>query len=284
MPKIWIPTLLLALALASSAQSQLFSRRSARVLTDAWASPEFVERRETPDGPARMTYHFYQGNFHGGSVADGSLKRVTLQDIAETLANDMAEQNFYPAESTLEGDLLIVLHWGVTEVEIELDELFPDSGESGESTVDEDGFETEAGDTASDLSTLRRSSVAENARLTGIQKALSKKGLLPSEREEIRSLLDEERYFIILMAYDWQILQKEKRNELLWSCRFSLPAIGTNFEDAVPSLSRAAMRHIGTNLDDLAKTKTHLGWGKTKVGELEVIESLSDDEVRNEKK
>lgn len=275
----------LAVALASicsSLDAQFLFRKQARVLTSAWASPEFEERRQTPDGPARLTYHFYQGNFHGGLANDKSLEKLSLQDIVQTLSRDMADQNYYPAESPREGDMLIVVHWGVTAVEEDWDELFPDDGGSSETEFDENGIETGTVDgEVSELSTVGRSSVARNAMLTGIDKGLRKRGMLPSDREDLRSLLDEERYFVILMAYDWQQLLNDKTHELLWSCRFSLPSPGTNFVNAVPSLSRAAAPLMGTNLEDLAKTKTQLGWGKGTVGELEVIGEVDEEELES---
>lgn len=268
------------IALAANTNAQFLFRKQARVLTDAWASPTFLERRNTPDGLAPMTYHFYQGNFHGGAISDKSLQSLSLQEIADTLAADMTQQNFHPAESPQEGDLIVVVHWGVTEVKEKWDELFPDTGDDSEGETDEDGVPIDTSPESSDLATTRRPSVAKNAQLTGIQKALRKKGLTPSDRQDLRALLEEERYFIILMAYDWQLMQKENKPELQWSCRFSLPSPGTNFIDAVPALSRAAGPLIGTNIEDLAKTKTQLGWGKGSVGELEVVEEIDEEELK----
>lgn len=283
-----IRTLLLcSLAVATAGatlNAQLMFRKQARVLTAAWASPEFEERRQTPDGPARMTYHFYEGKFHGGYTRDKSLANMSLQDIADTLARDMAEQNFHPADSVRGGDMVIVVHWGVTAVEESWADMFPDSDSDSETEFDEEGFEVATVDAEpSDIALTAEPSVASNAQLTGINKALNKKGLLPSEREEIKSLLQEERYFIVLMAYDWQKMIAGEERELLWTCRFSLPSPGTNFNSAVPSLSRAAAPMMGTNLEDLAKTKTQLGWGKGTVGDLEVIKELSEDELEEAK-
>lgn len=281
------PLLLLSLACASltaTLDAQLLFRKQARVLTAAWASPEFEERRQTPDGPARMTYHFYEGKFHGGYTSDKSLDSVSLQEIAETLAGDMAQQNFFPAEDVRAGDMVIVVHWGVTAVEQSWAEMFPDADSDSETEFDAEGVEVDTIDAEpSDIALSAEPSVASNAQLTGINKALNKRGLMDSERQELRELLQEERYFIVLMAYDWQKILKGEERELLWTCRFSLPSPGTNFINAVPSLSRAAAPLMGTNLEDLAKTKTQLGWGKGTVGELEVIEELTEEELERVK-
>jgi hypothetical protein len=89
--------------------------------------------------------------------------------------------------------------------------------------------------------------------------------------------LEGERYFIVLMAYDWQKMRLEKEFDLVWSTRFSLDAIGTNFRDAHFALRRGAANYIGTNLDgDLGKTKTHLGTGDVELGDLEVVETVKE--------
>lgn len=90
-------------------------------------------------------------------------------------------------------------------------------------------------------------------------------------------MLEDERYFIVLMAYDWPKLRQEKEYELIWSTRFSLDAIGTNFRDAHLALSRGAANYFGTNLDgELGKTKTHLGEGKVELGDVQVVDTVEE--------
>lgn len=286
MKKTWMVSLLLAFTFSTTVHSQLFSRKNARVITNAWASPEFVERRMASDeGPIPMSYHFFQGEFHGGYIKDKSLEQFPLQEIVETLANDMEAQNFFPADAQGEGDLLIAIHWGTTAVEEDLSELFPedtsggDSGFEGDSSIDGDSGYDNSPNAGSAIFGLNMGSVRRNAVLTGIDKALYDDSITPWEERDLRELLKEERYFIILVAYDWQKILKEKEKDVLFITRFSLPSIGTNFAKAVPSLSRAAIPHIGTNLDDLDKTKTQLGWGKATVGELEVIGEIDAEEL-----
>ncbi len=234
------------------------------------------------DGPIPLSYHFAQGKFYGGNIRDKSLENMSLQDIAETLAKDMEEQNFFPASSTAEGDLLIVVHWGTTELEDDWDELLGEDGseetldENGESTLPSDDFDSNLGSELNYESQLSKR--RENAILTGIDKGLDN-SVMPSDYYEYSSMLEEERYFMVLIGFDWQALLKEKVKEVQFVTRFSLRSPGTNFEDAIPSLSRAAIPHLGTNLDDLAKTKTQLGWGKGSVGEIEVVKEIDAEEL-----
>lgn len=64
---------------------------------------------------------------------------------------------------------------------------------------------------------------------------------------------------------------------MIWSTRFSLDAIGTNFRDAHLALSRGAANYFGTNLDgELGKTKTHLGEGKVELGDVQVVDTVEE--------
>jgi hypothetical protein len=93
--------------------------------------------------------------------------------------------------------------------------------------------------------------------------------------------MQDERYFIILMAYDYEKLRSENERELLWTTRFSVPSIGTNFEDAYPALARAASAYYGTSLEKYAKTSTHFGTGTVEIGTLETV-GVEEDASANQ--
>ena len=41
-------------------------------------------------------------------------------------------------------------------------------------------------------------------------------------REDLVSEIEVDRYFVVLLAYDFQVLWKEKKHKLLWETRFSI--------------------------------------------------------------
>ena len=268
----------------------LQAKKNARVLVDSYARSEYVESKVIDGEAQRETYHFFKGRHFGGNIRDKSLDDVPFEDVAQSLAKEMRARNYYPEQDPIKGDFLIVVHWGVTGIEESFDELFLNEpggfgGADGGTVVD-----TSTGETMSDFSQDYSNdyqsydsagpsrSDKDNAALIGFDRALRRKGLMPQDEYELRSMLKDERYFIVLMAYDWQKLRTEKEYELVWSTRFSLDAIGTNFREAHFALSRGAANYIGTNLDGkLGKTKTHLGTGDVNVGDLEVVEALSEE-------
>ncbi|MFL3656904.1 MAG: hypothetical protein ACJ07L_02450 [Opitutales bacterium] len=130
-------------------------------------------------------------------------------------------------------------------------------------------------------STSSRRSDKDNASLIGFDRALGRKELTSQDAYEFESMLRDERYCIVLMAYDWQKMRLENKFDLVWSTRFSLDTIGTNFRDAHYALSRGAANHIVTNLDgDLGKTKTHLGTGDVELGDIEVVATVKESEEK----
>lgn len=267
----------------------VLAKKNARVLVDSYAKSDY-EKEKVVDGEARYeTYHFFKGRHFGGNIRDTSLRDVPFEEVVQTLANEMRTRNYYPERVAEQGDFLIVVHWGVTGIEEPLDELFlNEPGDAGVGSADvmldssSDGGSQDFSDDFQSFDSGGPSRADKNnASLIGFDRALNRRGLMPQDEYELRDMLKDERYFIVLMAYDWQKLRTEKEYELVWSTRFSLDAIGTNFREAHFALSRGAANYIGTNLDgDLGKTKTHLGPGDIEFGTIEVIETVEDTSSR----
>lgn len=285
-----------------------FAAKTARVFIDSEASTTYNEIKEADDGSKYETYVFIKGNFYEGDFADKSLRTASFEEVAATLAENMKQRNYYPSSSPSEGDLLIVVHYGTTSVEQDLEELFlldstdpyaqEESGiggfYSGGSEDEVSAFSEVYSDDFVDLADLndfsadntsQHQDTMRNNRL-GISKALNRKNINKTEEFDLRVEMQDERYFIILMAYDYQKLRSVNERELLWTTRFSVPAIGTNFEDAYPALARAASAYYGTSLEKYAKTSTHFGTGSVDIGTLETVgveEDISGNDPSSEK-
>ncbi len=257
-----------------------FAAKTARVFIDSEASINYNDVKEADEGAKYETYVFIKGNFYDGDFADKSLRTASFEEIAATLAENMKQRNYYPSTNPGEGDLLIVVHYGTTSVEQDLEELFLlDSTDPYAMQEGEDGFAEVYSDDYVDLADLndfgannaaQHRDTMRNNRL-GISKALNRKNITEAEEFDLRVEMQDERYFIILMAYDYRKLRTTKERELLWTTRFSVPAIGTNFEDAYPALARAASAYYGTSLEKYAKTSTHFGTGTVEIGTLETV-------------
>lgn len=271
---------LLALLLGGldSANAGIFSGgKSTRVFVDSLATEKYQNR---PNKGEPETCHFYKGRYFGGYINDKSLERVSFEEIVTVLVKEMKAKNYYAESDPTKGDLFIVVHWGITAVEEDFEELFGEDTLLDNSDSDfDDTDDLSDRDDSSDFGPTRSAPSQRNsAAILGYNRALRSKGLTAQQEYELRMELEEERYFIILMAYDHQKLLKDKTLDLLWTTRFSLRGIGTNFEDAYHALSRGAAPFYGENLKDLTRVRTHLGQGDIELGELEVLEIDADTE------
>jgi len=267
--------------------SELAGRKQADVAVDSMAQEAYQLRKDSEEGPLREEYILMKGRFFGGGVRDKSLKEVSIDELSNTLAKELVKRNYYPAKNSEENDLLIVVHWGVTNGVEELDEL---TGETDLGGGESDGEEYSDISPEDELQNERfkqgwgTQGVNANAGILGFDSELSKRGLTQQDEYELKSALKSERYFIILMAYDWKMIRNKEKSPLLWSTRFSIDSIGTNFHAAYPALFRAASDHFGTNLDGLSQSKTHFGTGNSSMGELEVVETYDSSDTASDSK
>lgn len=254
-------------------------RGTARVLVDSWAREDYVASKETEGGEARYeTYHILKGEHYGGNIRDKSLREVEFAEVAIALAQEMRARNYYPATVQDQGDFLIVVHWGVTMAEDPLEDAFEDPDSFVEQDVFDDQDDLRFDDELEeDDYVFADQRMKMNAELTGFNRFISGQKVSQHTEWEFKDMLREERYFMILMAYDWQKLRTEKERVLMWSTRFSLRANSTNFKDAHFALSRGASRFFGTNLEGApGRARVNLGPGEIDIGELEVVETAED--------
>jgi len=272
--RILAPLLVGFASLADSSYGQI---KKARVLVDSYADKGYLEDKETDDGLRPETYHFVEGKFVGGYIRDKSLREVPFMEIAENLAVELRKRNYFPARSEDEGDLLIVVNRGVTQIQADFEDLFPadDEEDSLDSEGDEESTDETPGAYLDESGYTYREQ--DNAKLIGFDRALRRRDLGIQESMELQEMLKEERYFLILSAFDLKTLRKTGEKRLVWSTRFSMDAVKVGFDDAHFALSRAASGYFGTNLDgDLGKVNTFAGPGEVTKGELRVVETLEE--------
>ena len=277
---IFAGAMALAFALFGVTENASAAKGEARVLVDAFAQNDYIKEKEGDDGARLETYHLMEGKRFGGLLKDKSIGEVPFMEVAKGLAVQMKKRNFYPARSPKEGDFMIVVHRGVTRIEADWDELFPADDSEDEAAL---GGEEEEGDELTDPEDYLREegytyTEGQNAAMIGFDRALQRPGLMVQEEMELQEMLREERYFLVLLAYDWQKLRTTGEKDLVWSTRFSMDAVRVNFDDAHLALSRAASNYFGTNLDGkLGKVKTFVGPGEVTTGDLEVVETVQEE-------
>lgn len=273
------------------------AERADSVAVAAGADKDYVRQKFGDHGanPKAETYVFAQGSRFGGLLRDASIEHAQFTDIARVLAPDLAIQRYYPSQDARSADLLIVVHWGITYIEedashgqLDLDRLQADLA-SRNQVISKYGF-ADPGSVDTDLEfTHEKSAQASdwpeyNAQLLGYTSEYMKEeyrsvatasGMTELDRRLREDLMEDERYFVILMAYDLSSVKagaKGTRPKLLWSDHFSMRAVGHNFTTALPAMSRVAANYFGRDVDGLLLDAQRIPEGIVKMGEPKPVE------------
>lgn len=246
------------------------------VVVRSVVTSEYLEKRMTDEKRQPQSYVFMTGRYFAGTTHDNSLDKTSFRTIAERLAPDLRQQDFYPAESLAKADLLLIVHWGVTygnnrdsvTISTSMENLF-NLGIESEGAQREWDAAAAAGDFVASalaqgkLAALHdesRSNIQEialnqsaktedNATLLGLGVELQKPNTNPFGDERMKALYEmtlEERYFVIVMAYDVPALVSSKKLKRVWTLRASISTAGINFHQALDRMGNIASRYFGT--------------------------------------
>ncbi|HEX2861393.1 MAG TPA: hypothetical protein VHN79_07120 [Lacunisphaera sp.] len=255
------------------------------VVISSTAGPDYVRPLDANGRPMPETYIFTEGKYMGGSTADASERKVTFTDITQLLAVSLSKQNYIPTRDTASAKILIRIFWGTTLVYEDPErERNIEAINSALSTMQQqaaDGGLVDPGPmrAAQAAQELQANSVegalARNAALLGYKRSLDKESqrmMASVEEQTMRMELAEDRYFVVLMAYDYQFMLKEKKPKLLWVTRLSMRGPGNNFLEAFPALTLAGAQVYGQNLTDMKRIKvSQLPSGNVKMGDIQVL-------------
>ncbi len=248
----------------------------------ASAEPSYIARRTGADAPESESYVIIRGQQNVG--ADNGLMKVPFSTIVETLSSDLLLRNFVPAENIESADLAIAVHWGMTResengaVALQYD---PDAVRQASEAVAE-AKQRESSDSTGITRALGAAAAAEarlnnelslaaslyrknervsysNAELLGFKPFMNRDDNIG---ETLRTMAEEERYFVILVAYDARAL-RDKKKVALWVTRMSLRASGVNFPIALDRMSSVGAffhgtRQPGVILQDSPKKRPEL--------------------------
>ena len=227
-----------------------------------------------------QTYHVLEGKYFGGNTDDKSMDGVTFTDIAQNMAANLRRQKFFTETDPEKGDLLIMVHYGVTDYEADYMELM------GIDSLDDLGFGSESDSEELDEFEAADAFLADfagmQAFIEGSEMSLLFKSKLLGMEEmfddrasdqdvyEFRDMVSEERYFIILIAFDLPAYRKGEK-KALWTTRYSIRAIGQPFDVAIGELNYVAGNFFGKNLKGL-NSRRATDDSEVKIGEIEVLE------------
>jgi hypothetical protein len=261
------------------------------VAIEAGADGAYVQRK-FGDGHSHVQsehYVFGKGTFFGGGLRDSSVEQEQFLSVARTLEPALERQHYYPAKGSAEADQLIVVHWGITGVaedasngQMDVERTSQDVASFNRS-VAKSGI-SDAGaiyadvDTAEAKGSPSNGDMEFNAKLVGFSSALneaeyrsvaSATGMTDLDHE-LRADLADERYFVILMAYDMNSLRHRAagtKPKLLWKTHMSIRAIGRNFQTALPQMSSVASAYFGHSSQGLVLDAAGVPAGRVDIGQ-----------------
>ncbi len=245
---------------------------------------------------APESYAFGKGGVWPGATRDASIDKLDFMDVAHTIAGPLSIQNYVSSEDFGSTSLLIMVYWGTTTgTEGASDSAAyqnlqdhqapnpppvtppPTAQEIRASAAPRGGGLTEAllktsqpDNTSGAMATVaaaemqREEADMRTAQLLGYDSALA--GAVGPEftafklrRDALIAEIEESRYFVVLMAYDFQVLLKQKKHRLLWETRFSIRQRHHALDEDLEAMAQYASRYFGQDSHGLIHRAVPLG-------------------------
>jgi hypothetical protein len=247
---------------------------------------EYVRTRQANGSFAPEFYVFGKGGLWEGAMVDPSMDKLTFLDVAHMIANPLAGQNYLPSTDPKKTRLLIMVYWGTTRAPEHATDsngyvnLQAANDALSSATMQARGMSsagaralTSAAD--SQLSTALALVQAENKqrerddvaniKMLGYDSWLAKTSgdmrgtALELSKRDLYDEVEQDRYFVVLMAYDFQLAWKEKKHRELWETRFSIRQRHHQFDRDLPSMAQYASRYFGQDSHGLIHEMIPLG-------------------------
>ncbi len=264
-------------------------------------SADYVRTRR-PDGSFQPEgYAFGNGGYASGDRNDQTIDRIGFLEVAHTIAVPLARQNYIPAKDPAATKLVIMVYWGTTRA--------PENASGSQSYQNLESAHAAVGQLP--MNTMGQSQVptnpaqlakfeAESAALVAVlaenrmrdnvnrrtalllgydslweQTFDAPKGTpLEQRKRDMIAELEEDRYYVVLMAYDFQVLWKEKKNKLLWETRFSVSEHHREFDRDLGAMAQFAAQYFGQDSNGLTHGK--LPAGTVEIGEMKSLGAVPE--------
>ncbi len=253
-------------------------------------SSDYVRARQADGSFAPETYAFAKGGAWKGAMTDDSIDKLTFLDVAHIIALPLAGQNYLPSRDPNAAKLLIMVYWGTTRPPGRTNESPTYTNlqiaQSAVNTGMMQGLGSSAMASLQDELTTAIAAVAAENRIREHEDYLNVKMLgydswwdatsgehrgtaLAIRRQDLLDEIEEDRYFVVLMAYDFQLLWKEKKHKLLWETRFSIRQRSHEFDKDLPAMAKYASQFFGRDSNGLVRTEIPLG--HVDIGEVKTL-------------
>ncbi len=244
------------------------------------------ERTKLPDGtfqPER--YAFGAGGLAVAAGKDSSVDELPFRKIARMITPGLARQNYVSSQDPENTNLLIMVYWGATGTtdratngyalhaapitpprpppkiivvgsrKVYIPNTEPQAGP--QNSPDQSAYDAVVGM----QNLLRDRENFKTAQILGYDEDLERSSSQPAGRRylDLVDELEDPRYFVVLKAYDFRQMWKEKKPKLLWEVRYSIRARGHLFDQSLDAMTGMAARYFGQASHGLVRKEVPLG-------------------------
>lgn len=286
-PQTWLGGLLLfggSLLLSAPLHAAPINADGELVAVSSRVSTDYV-RAKLPNGSFQPeTYTFGKGGYWSGEARDPTIDQLDFMSIARTIAGPLEAQGYIPGHDPKATKLLIMVYWGTTRapehasgsiayqnVQTATEALARASTPADKERRNEEFSSAMA---MAALENHARDQVnAKNAAMLGYDSWWEstqgfENGAFSSRRQDMMDELEGNRYFVVLMAYDFQLMWKEKKHKLLWETRYSISEHRNEFDKQLAAMSQEASKYFGRDSHGLVHKEAT---GTVDLGDLKII-------------
>lgn len=260
--------------LASNSRALEFGGANDITAVSSRASSDYVRARQGDGSYAPESYVFGDGGVWAGAAADPSMDKVSFLDVAHMIAAPLASQHYVPGREPSKTKLLIMVYWGATHVPEPANEsasmmILQQAFTDAQNAQHDMGFADDELTTAMALvqaeNRQRHQSDLTNIKMLGYDSWLANsagdmRGTAFEQRgRDLYDEIEQSRFFVVLMAYDFHALSQEKKPVLLWETRFSIQQLHHDFDKDLPTMAQYASRYFGRDSHGLIHDQIPLG-------------------------
>jgi hypothetical protein len=267
-------------------------------------------RVQLPNGTyVPETYVFGPGGVWRGEKVDSTIDNLTFLSVAHMIAGPLASQNYIPGRHLGSTKLLIMVYWGTTHgvehatetsayvnLQASQDNLLNTYMATGASKPSYNIGQTTRSANGPGQDQVRQ---AEEALMTSIAAVAAENHMRDQQdienvnmlgydswwdstdryentpmrfrRQDLLDEIEEDRYFVVLMAYDLEAMRRNHSHRELWETRFSIRERHHAFDEDLPAMARYASQYFGQDSKGLIHKA--VPYGKVDIG---AVKSLGD--------
>jgi hypothetical protein len=195
-------------------------------------------------------------------IRDDKINKISYAALAKMIEGPLAAENYLPTGDRKLAGLLIVIYWGRTigtnafaGSPIKSILYGPDEDEIDLSNAELLGFNSEG---------MFGEGLANSVRANILKEVHS--GILDAVKDD--------RYFVIVQAYDFSAAWKVNKNRLLWETRFSLSQRRHDFGKDLPRMAKVAAQYFGQDSHGLVQKP--IPEGHVDVGPLKSLGTMQE--------